>query len=816
MAKKSSDFPSPAAILEPTDGNPSPEQDLDPGEAGGEAAALDKLQIISAALASQRDEWITARAAQGHDARWAEDVDQFNGKDAANKLGAAMMDSVQQGYPITKHGAATTRSTVFVQVTRQKTNAMAARVCDVALPTDEPNFSVGPSPLPRLPNFVQAPPSPFDANQGAAAPAQPGAQPTGAPGGADMAGAGAMSAGPGAPAGPQAAAQPPAQLKPIDAATQKLMSEYAEARKRGDAMQKEIEDCLSECDYNAEARKVIFDQALLGTGVIKGPVVVNRVRRAWNCVTDTSGRQIWSLEIQAELKPASFRIDPRCFFPDPLCGEHVQNGRGAYEYDKITSKQVRDLLKQPGYIKSQIARVLNEGPQVGKAQVHLGELEDRDLVPGQVYEHWIYWGEIQSDVLEAAKIDIPGDPAETEQPAEDTGGDETKLPKVISACVEMINSTIVRAYLNPLPDDALPYDMAPLERVPGSVWGYGVPMLMRAQQRVINAAWRMILDNAGVSSGPQIVVKANAIQPADKQWTLTSRKIWYASDDVEDVNKAFGVFEFPSRQAELENIINMADKLSDQETAVPMIAQAQQGSAPETVGGMQLLMNSANTMLKRIVKVFDDLITKPHMRRYYNYLMEYSDKSEIKGDFDVVALGSSALVIRDIQNQSLTNMLALASNPTFAPLINAKKLYERVLKTQHLDPVDIMNTDDEIRQALEAAQANQQPDPRVQAAQARAKADEDRTQAQVEMNREVLSSKRDVAMADLQFRRENLQIEREIEMLKLSQKENISLEQIRASLAAVSIQTRAKQDMHALDKHFETAAGGDPTNPSGE
>jgi hypothetical protein len=221
-------------------------------------------------------------------------------------------------------------------------------------------------------------------------------------------------------------------------------------------------------------------------------------------------------------------------------------------------------------------------------------------------------------------------------------------------------------------------------------------------------------------------------------------------------------------------------------------------------------------MLKRIVKVFDDLITKPHMRRYYNYLMEYSDKSEIKGDFDVVALGSSALVIRDIQNQSLTNMLALASNPTFAPLINAKKLYERVLKTQHLDPVDIMNTDDEIRQALEAAQANQQPDPRVQAAQARAKADEDRTQAQVEMNREVLSSKRDVAMADLQFRRENLQIEREIEMLKLSQKENISLEQIRASLAAVSIQTRAKQDMHALDKHFETAAGGDPTNPSGE
>jgi hypothetical protein len=811
MAKQqTSDFPlDGAAPL-----SPDPEQDLVDGEQSDAEKAIERLQIVSAGLASRRNEWITSRAAQGHDQRWSEDVAQYNGRDYTARLGSQMMDSVQQGYPVTQHGATQTRSTVFVQVTRQKTNAMAARLADVVLPSDDRNFSIAPTPIPSLPSFVTVPPNQYDTKPDGvplvppAAPTGPAAVQTSGPSAAAAAPAGAPPMGgpqPATPAAPAPAgapggAAPTPQPTAIDQATQKMLAEYTEAKRRSDLMQLEIEDCLEEADYNAEARKGIFDMALLGTVVMKGPVVVNRTRRAWKKAVDLSAQASWNLEVMVELKPASFRIDPRCFFPDPLCGEDVQNGRGAFEYEKRTAKQVRDLLKQPGYIKSQVVKVLEEGPQVGKAQVALGELEDRDLVPGEVYEHWTYWGEIDLDTLKAAGL-VPPE------------GDESD---VLSACVEMINSTIVRAYFNPMPDGSLPYDMAPLERVPGSVWGYGVPMLLRAQQRVINAAWRMILDNAGVSSGPQIVVKAQSIKPADHQWTLTSRKIWYANEDVEDVNKAFGVFEFPSRQAELQNIIEMADKLSDQETAVPMIAQAQQGAAPATVGGMQMLMQSANTMLKRLVKVFDDYITKPHMRRYYTYLMEFSPNENIKGDFNVIALGSSALVVRDIQNQAMQQMLTVATNPAFAPLINLKKLYEKTLKAQHIDPVDVMNTDAEILQNMQNAAQNQQPDPRVIAAEARAKADEDRTAAQVKMNEETLANKHDIAMQDLQFRRDNLEIERQIEMLKLANKEKVSLESIRASLAAVSIKVRSEQDMHATDKHVELATGGDPQQKSWE
>jgi hypothetical protein len=507
------------------------------------------------------------------------------------------------------------------------------------------------------------------------------------------------------------------------------------------------------------------------------------------------GQNIWTLQVVEDLSPASFRIDPTTVYPDPACGDNVQNGRGIFELSRKTSKQVRELKDQPGYEAAQIDLVVEEGPlQVSSVNRFYSE-EDRTDAAGELYEHWIYWGELESEALEAAGVDVP------------PGG-------VVSACVEFINSTVVRAYLNPLADGALPYDFFSWEQVPGSVWGYGIPYLMRAQQRVINSAWRMILDNAGVSSGPQIVVKPGLVRPADKKWDIHARKIWYATDDVDDVRKAFTTFEFNSHQVELQAIIEMAEKLSDAETAVPMLAQGERGAAPETVGGMQMLMNSANVVLKRLVKQFDDCITKPHVRRYYNYLMEYGTDPAIKGDFQVVALGSSSLVVRDIQNQSLSNLLGLATNPAYAPLINLKKLFSKVLKAEHIDPSDVMNSDDEIARAQEAAAKNQGPDPRVAAAQFRADADRMRTQAQVQMNQQTLATKHEIAGQDRAMRLRELEMQRDIEMLRVSQKTNLTVAQIKAQLAAVALRERANTDRAAADRTIKHAEASAPKKPS--
>jgi hypothetical protein len=458
----------------------------------------------------------------------------------------------------------------------------------------------------------------------------------------------------------------------------------------------------------------------------------------------------------------------------------------------MTSRQVRDLAKQPGYMKEQIRKVLEEGP---KKSVTFQELKDDDQrdIARDVYEMWSYWGEVDHDDLEAAGIKL---------------GEKDEL-RAVSACVVMINSTIVKAYLNPLEGGELPYDFYVWERVSDSVWGYGIPYLMRAQQKVLNAAWRQMMDNAGVSSGPQIIVKAGAIQPADKQWQISARKIWFATDEVDDVRKAFTAVEFNSHQAELSGIIKMAMELADMETGVPVIMQGEKGAAPDTVGGMQMLMNSANVVLRRLVKQFDDMVTRPHIRRYYDYNMMYNEDEEVKGDFSIDARGSSALLIRDIQNQAFLNLLAAGANPVYGVYLDTQKLFEKALQAQHIDPKDVFKSEDELEKIKEQQKNPQEapPDPAMAVAQLRGEIEMQKAQAQNAGDMAELQVRQAIAQQEGELRMAEMQLTREIEMLKMANTQNLTLEQIKAKLADTAMRERGKKELYAAEANLKMSTG---------
>lgn len=781
--------------------SPDPEVDL-VDEAEQAAKTAERLQAFGSGMAKRRDEWVTARAAAGVDRRMAEDLDNYHSRDKATRMASDMMTSVEAGFPTTQQRKLPQRSTIFVGITRQKTNAAEARLADIVLPTDERNWSIAPTPDPQIAHLPGVQTAVASASMQAMAMAGTSG-PAGVPGMTDAAaqatsptGQGVVGqqqpiAGAGAVQPSQPGAAPAAPAQPlISPEEQALLDRQRDAKRKSDSMRQEIDDALVQCDYQGELRKVIHDAAMLGTGVLKGPVVVSRTRKAWKRLIGADGAETYVMEKISELSPASYRIDPRYFFPDPACGENVQNGRGAFEYDTKTSRQVRALAKQPGYLVDQIREVIDQGPKQSKGMTIVREHEGKDLASDQLFEHWTYTGEIDREDLEAAGVEISDDTLE-----------------VVSACIEMINDTVVRAYLNPLEDGALPYDTFPWEKVVGSVWGEGVPYLMRAQQSAVNSGWRQMMDNAGMTAGPQVVIKPNSVKPADGNWQITPRKAWLAMDDVADVRTAFTSVEFNSHQGDLANIIKMAGELVDQETSIPEIVQGNQGSAPETVGGMQMLVNGANVVLRRLVKQFDDFITKKHIQRYYDYFMAYSDKNEIKGDFFIQALGSSSLIVRDLQNQGVTNMLSLGTNPVYAPMLRVQKLFEKALRAQHIDPQEVMLTPDEIAANAQKMAENQQPDPRVQAAQVRAEADVQRTQAQSAADAAEIQFRAEMLRIDHEARIAELQLQREIKMLELSTKSNIALDQIKAQLAATGIKERARQDMQTAELQLKAQTG---------
>jgi hypothetical protein len=387
--------------IEPVDSDQAPDSLVQQGTAVSDRVSEaddvpdrdnDQLQLFSAVLSKRRDEWVRARAAEGTDTRWAEDLDQFNGTDTPNLMAANMMVSVEQGFPVTTQNSKPSRSTVFVQVTRQKTNAAVARLGDILLPTEDRNFSIEPTPTPKMPGWVntQMPPVhvPPLAEPGAGGNPQGGPAPTGM---GSMPNTPMGAAAPQAPqAGAPGAPMQPAPDDPVKQLQDKIAAEEAEAKRRSDLMQQKIEDALDQSDWNAECRRMIHDAGVFGTGVLKGPVVMSRVKKAWRRTTDIHGKPIWSLDVQQILAPASFRVDPRNVYPDPACGERIQDGRGIFELQRLTRKQVRDLAKQPGYIRSQLQAVLREGPQTPTDMTPLRDplRAQRDLVANEVFEHW--------------------------------------------------------------------------------------------------------------------------------------------------------------------------------------------------------------------------------------------------------------------------------------------------------------------------------------------------------------------------------------------------------------------------------------------
>jgi len=206
------------------------------------------------------------------------------------------------------------------------------------------------------------------------------------------------------------------------------------------------------------------------------------------------------------------------------------------------------------------------------------------------------------------------------------------------------------------------------------------------------------------------------------------------------------------------------------------------------------------------------MVTRPHLRRYYDYNMLYDEDESIKGDFSVDARGSSALLVRDVQNQAFLNLLAAAANPIFGKYIDPKKLFEKALQAQHIDPAEVFKPEDEIEEMEAAekqamAQAQEPADPKIEAARIRAESDMAKIQAQNDGDAAELNTRLQIAQANIQARREQMQMQREIEMMRLANQQNVSLEQIKAKLAETSIRERGKKELFAAEQRLKLVAG---------
>lgn len=487
--------------------------------------------------------------------------------------------------------------------------------------------------------------------------------------------------------------------------SQSVMEEFVRtqvqsAKESAKKMEEAIEDCLVESNWHGEMRQMIEDTARLGSGVFKGPFPVRRTVRMSQ--RDPVTGQVKFVRL-SEIKPGSKRIDPWNFFPDPACGENVHNGSYTWEREYLSSRKVKEMLEMEGYDKEELLAALREGPK----SIREGS-ESSYRQNDAEFEMWIFHGHCAAEHLRMYGVELEDDV-------------EEKLP----AMAVLINDRLVNITLSVMDEGEFPYDVLAWQRRPGLPWGVGISRQIRTVQRILNGSVRAMMDNASLSAAPQIIL-GNKVTPEDGSWALYPGKRWRveADADISDVRQAFNAFIVPSVQNELMNIINWAMSMAEDTTGMPAMLQGIRGDAPDTLGGMQMQNNNATSVLRRLARRFDDYVTSPHIQRYFDWMMQYSDDESIKGDFQIDVRASSALLERDSQQSFLMQMLAISKDPTYG--LDPARLMQELLKGQRLDP-DRVTLSEEQKQAQ--AEQQQPQDPTLQARAQLLKAQAEHTQA---------------------------------------------------------------------------------------
>ena len=693
-------------------------------ENANDEGSTDAVQVIAGVLGKEADDRVAKRDVV--EKRWLKDLQQFHGQ---------YDDTVSTDLQNNE------KSSLYINATRAKTNVMESRLSDMLFPTDDKNWGIGPTPVPEL--TVEA----------------------------------------------ENAAKTAADAKmalidnPEDAEFQSvstdadhellaIQTEMEEARRRSRAMEEEIDDHLRECNYASQSREVIRDGCKLGTGIMKGPVTDGKPRRSW---VQEAGSKIYTMIFKEETQPAFWRVDPWNFFPDSDATS-MEDNESVFERHLLNAKQMRKLARQPDFEKEAFRRLLKNGPQSttpsymaalrGITGAYTDMLRDR-------YHVWEYHGPVTAQEMMDLSIDMG-------QLDKATDVEEADPLDEINVVIWFCQGEVLKFGIHHLDSGDSVYSVFNLEKDEASVFGFGIPYIMRDAQTALAGSWRMLMDNMGLSSGPQIVVNEDAIEPVDGNWKITPRKLWKRKSTATPDMKAFETFDIPSNMGELLTVIDQCKENIDEETSLPMLAQGEQGSqVTKTAQGMSMLMNSVNVVFRRIIKNWDDDITTPDISRMYDWLMQFSPKDRIKGDYHVDARGTSVLLVREMQSANMMTFLQLfPGHPVLGRYLKDEGLpaLRKLAKSMMVAPDEVIMTDAEIK-ADDAKRANDPPPP-----------DPEMEKIAMQMNLAQMENQTKMMLAGF---------DRETALIKLAAESNQSLEVLRQqsdlAMAKVSADVQIKK-----------------------
>ena len=242
--------------------------------------------------------------------------------------------------------------------------------------------------------------------------------------------------------------------------------------------------------------------------------------------------------------------------------------------------------------------------------------------------------------------------------------DATEL-KELQVNIWICGNTILRAVVNPFTPSFLPYHAFPYELNPYQFFGVGVPENMEDAQMIMNGHMRMAIDNLSLAGNMVFDIDETMLVPGQSM-TIHPGKIFRRQSG--QPGQAVVGLKFPNTAGENIQMYDKARQLADEETGIPSIMHGQTGvtGTGRTAAGLSMLLNSAGTSIKTVIKNIDDFLLRPLGETLFAWNMQFNTETpEIKGDLHIKARGTTSLMQKEVRSQRLMTFLQVASNQNF-------------------------------------------------------------------------------------------------------------------------------------------------------
>lgn len=628
-------------------------------------------------------------------------------------------------------------SRVYHNITRQITNDGASQLGDLLFPSDDKNYGLNPVPL--------TPP-------------------------------------------PMAAAQEPAvdsKGNPLtDAEGTQLTNTQAHTRRMEKAAAKtkrmftKLDSSLIAAKYPKKARRCIGDAAMYGTGILKGPIP-NKAPSSW--AKKKSGK--YALRASDSLNPDVRIVSPLDFFPDMSASSPDEWGY-TWERCYMLPSKLQALAKERGFDKVAVRQLMSRGPgnALSTSDEARNEVQDSSYTNSlskSRFELWERHGDVSREKLIAAGVEgLP-------------------VQRWIRCVVYMVEGQILKVVVSPYESLDSIYSVFNWDEDPLCIFGYGIPYLMDNPQHVYNTAWRMCLDNAGVSTLPQIVVDKRVLKPADgsNNYSIYAGKVWEKTGELyskEGTDKPFELFHISQDIQQLFALMDKAESDAYELTGVTRVEKSQQvnDNAPVTLGATQIMQNNSSVSRRSQARRYDDQITATLIQRFYDFFMQFEEDEDLKGRMEVEPRGSTILLSKELQASNLLQFYQLTGSGQ-AEGVKGLRLLRAISTSMQHPEGQFLKTDAEMEAEAEAqAQQGKAEDPALIIEERKAKAEERRAdvdEAKIELEQAKLQILAEDTANRFQLDVEKTGKELELKYAKLEQDERKALGQSEKDFATLDV-----------------------------